>query len=72
MSYNRWTGWSLLHRAAETGQTDICQILIEQGANVNSKTIRGWFSPLHLALSAGYIETAKLLVSYYISIYDLS
>ena len=72
----RWSGWSLLHRAAgvfkllnilslvfivqpltllilnlfgetcinekENGQTDICDILVEYGAEVDSRTTLGW------------------------------
>ena len=42
------SGWTLLHRAAEIGQTDICEILIEHGAKVNQRTTWGWFTPLAL------------------------
>ena len=56
-------GWSLLHRAAEEGQTDICQVLYENGANINLRTTWGWFTPLHLALSNGWIDTAWFLYS---------
>jgi ankyrin repeat protein len=55
------SGWSLLHRAAEEGQTDVCQILIEHGADVNARTIWGWFTPLHLSLANGWKETAVFL-----------
>ena len=55
------SGWTLLHRAAEVGNTDICEILIEHGAKVNQRTTWGWYTPLALALSNGYIETAKSL-----------
>jgi len=56
------SGWTLLHRAAEVGNTDICEILIENGAKVNQRTTWGWYTPLTLALSNGYIETAKSLL----------
>ena len=56
------SGWTLLHRAAEIGQTDICEILIEHGAKVNQRTTWGWFTPLALALSNGYTETARSLL----------
>jgi hypothetical protein len=55
------SGWSLLHRAAEEGQTDICQLLLQRGMNVNIKTVWGWFTPLHLALGQGWKETALFL-----------
>lgn len=55
------SGWSLMHRAAEDGQTDICQILLQRGLSVNVRTIWGWFTPLHLALGNGWKETALFL-----------
>ena len=60
----RWSGWTMLHRAAEEGQTDICQLLIESGAKINARTTWGWHTPLHLALSNGWKETALLLHEY--------
>ena len=62
INQTRWSGWTLLHRAAEVGNTDICEILIENGAKVNQRTTWGWYTPLTLALSNGYIETAKSLL----------
>ena len=49
----RWSGWSLLHRAAETGQTETCQLLLINGANINSRTALGWYTPLHVCLANG-------------------
>lgn len=63
VNHTRWSGFSLLHRAAQTGNTDICQILLDHGADVNLKSSRGWYTPLHCALSNGYIETAEYLIS---------
>ena len=56
------SGWTLLHRAAEVGNTDICELLIEHGAKVNQRTTWGWYTPFALALSNGYTETAKSLL----------
>ena len=58
----RWSGYSMLHRAAQMGYTDICQVLIMHGADVNMKSIRGWYTPLHCALAHGYGETAEFLL----------
>jgi len=58
----RWSGFSLLHRAAVQGCTDICQVLIENGARINERTVWGWHTPLHLALANGWDETAKYLI----------
>ena len=59
----RWSGFSLLHRAASQGCTDICQILLENGARLNERTTWGWHTPLHLALANGWEETAKFLIT---------
>ena len=55
------TGWSLLHRASEEGQTDICQVLLQRGSNVNQRTTWGWYTPMHLALANGWKDTALFL-----------
>jgi hypothetical protein len=66
MNKTRWSGWSLLHRAAESGQTEICEVLLkEYGADVNVRSTRGWHTPLHLSLANGFLETSLLLVSTY-------
>lgn len=33
------SGWTLLHRAAEQGYSEICEILIQNGCDVNSQSI---------------------------------
>jgi ankyrin repeat protein len=58
---SRWSGWTMLHRAAEEGQTEICRLLVERGAKINSRTTWGWYTPLHLALSNGWKDTAMFL-----------
>lgn len=58
----RWSGITLLHRAAEHGQTKMCSLLLEYGARINAKTTWGWQTPLHSALGNGYLQTAKFLL----------
>ncbi len=60
---SRWSGFTLLHRAASQGNTDIVQVLLERGARINERTVWGWHTPLHLALSNGWDETAKFLIN---------
>lgn len=60
----RWSGWTLLHRAAEVGSTEMCQILLDNGAAVDIRSIWGWHTPLHIALGNGHLETALLLVEH--------
>lgn len=57
-----FSGFSMLHRAAQLGNTDVCELLIMHGAEINARSTRGWLTPLHLALGNGYIETAMLLL----------
>jgi len=49
----RWSGWTLLHRAAERGHTQLCEILLDAGAKVNARTAMGWYTPLHVCLANG-------------------
>jgi ankyrin repeat protein len=58
----RWSGWTLLHRACEAGHTDICELLLSQGARLEQRTTMGWLTPLHCAIGNGYKETAFMLV----------
>jgi ankyrin repeat protein len=46
----KWSGWTLLHRAAELGRDDIINILIDYGADPNIYSTWGWQTPLHMAL----------------------
>ena len=62
VNVTRWSGFSLLHRAAIEGQTDVCDMLLKAGARVNQRTVWGWYTPLHLALANGYEDTAKFLI----------
>jgi hypothetical protein len=62
VNQTRWSGFTMLHRAAQMGYTDICQILLKHGADLNMRSVRGWYTPLHLALGAGYTETAQYLL----------
>lgn len=62
LNHTRWCGSTLLHKAATYGQTDVCEILINHGADINFRTSLGWYTPLHMALANGYTETALVLV----------
>jgi len=62
VNLTRWSGFTLLHRAATEGQTDVCDLLISAGARVNQRSVWGWYTPLHLALANGYEETATFLI----------
>lgn len=50
-----------LHYACRSGKLDIIKFLVDKGADVNIKDIRGKHS-LHLAASSGHLECVKYLV----------
>lgn len=60
---SRWSGWTLLHRAAERGHTELCELLINNGAKINARTAMGWYTPLHICLANGWVDTAEVLVA---------
>ena len=68
----RWSGFTLLHRAASQGYTEICEVLLEAGAKLNERSIWGWHTPLHLALANGWEECAKFLVTAGANIHSLN
>jgi ankyrin repeat protein len=58
-------GMSPLHIAAMDGRTDIAQLLIDAGADVNATDgARGRTTPLDLALREGHSEMVQLLREY--------
>ncbi|KAM3964878.1 ankyrin repeat domain-containing protein 39 [Aphomia sociella] len=56
------SGYTPLHYAARTGNIDICKILLQNGANINTQTKSGVATPLHKAASAGKIDMVKFLI----------
>ena len=55
-------GWSPIHYAASTGQTEILQYLISKGANVDAKSPNET-TPMMLASRHGYIQIVKILLN---------
>ena len=62
LTHTRWSGMTLLHRAADVAQVEIIKYLMEIGANPAAKTFRGGDTPLHLAVSAGHEKAAMALL----------
>lgn len=54
-------GYTALHYAARTGNTDICKMLLYNGADINATT-NGKATPLHKAAAAG---------TYFFSLYSI-
>ncbi|MBA3954492.1 ankyrin repeat domain-containing protein [Candidatus Dependentiae bacterium] len=57
-----YRGYTPLHWAANRGLTDMAQLLLDKGANVNATDHRFGYTPLHIAASSGYTELAQLLL----------
>ena len=60
---------TLLHIAAESGQSEIAHFLLTQGAEVNAKTDEGYGAhgvgtPLHYAARTGNLDMVDLLLNY--------
>jgi len=51
-----------LHAASMNGFTDIVELLIENGANVNVQTDPQKYAPIHSASFGGHLETIKILI----------
>jgi acyl-CoA-binding protein len=61
VNYADETGQTALHLAADKGNMDIVQLLIEMGANVNACDQDG-ISVLQAAVIAGHVQTCQLLL----------
>ncbi|KAJ8729439.1 hypothetical protein PYW08_001020 [Mythimna loreyi] len=57
------SGYTPLHYAARRGHVNICKILLQYGALIDTKTNSGQATPLLKAAAAGKIETIKFLIS---------
>ncbi|KAJ1458857.1 ankyrin repeat-containing domain protein [Pelagophyceae sp. CCMP2097] len=57
----RWSGVTLLHRAAGEGRTEVAEYLLDVGAAIDAETFFSRETPLHLACANGHEETAAML-----------
>jgi ankyrin repeat protein len=53
---------SPIHDAAVTGDVDLMETMIANGADVDERDVHG-YTPLHLAIQEGYTELAKVLIA---------
>ena len=51
-----------LHRAAQKGHGAIARVLLEHGADVNSKAPKNGYTPLHLACAEGHKDVIEILM----------
>jgi len=55
-------GWTALHLAAQSGDTDITRLLLDAGAAINATNVVG-LTPLHSAAFSGHREVTNYLIS---------
>ena len=56
-------GFTPLHFAAFTGNKDVADLLLTQGADVNAKFYQG-ITPMQVAVQKGHKEVIDLLIKY--------
>ena len=61
-SLTRGNNFTPLHAASMHGFTQVVELLIEKGANVNIQTDPQKYAPIHSASFGGHLETIKVLV----------
>lgn len=54
-------GRTILHTAAENGNTSVTKLLLDSGANIEAKDWKGW-TPLHWAAHMGKSDVTELLL----------
>ena len=54
--------WTALHHACHSGQVDLVQFLLEQGAEIDGQTINGG-TPLMRAIESSREAVVELLIS---------
>lgn len=59
----RSNNFTPVHAAAMHGHTEICEVLLRDGAQVNIQTDPQKYAPLHSAAFAGHVDTIKLLLA---------
>ncbi len=52
-----------LHLVSKSGATDMIDVLLDAGANINEKSAQESMTPLHLAFAAGRPEFARVLIA---------
>jgi hypothetical protein len=62
VKHTRWSGVTLLHRAADGAHVDVIRYLLDAGADTAAKTFRGGDTSLHVAMGAGHEKAALALL----------
>ena len=62
-SHDHTTGRSVLHEAAANGDVDLCELLLECGANVNCRSLLSLETPLFTAVANDHVIVVMLLLA---------
>ncbi len=60
----RMNNFTPLHSAAMQGHADVCEVLLNAGAEVNVQTNPQGYASLHSAAFAGHLEAIKVLLNH--------
>ena len=69
METNTCADQTPLSLAAQKGNTEVCRLLLEKGADTEAIDSSTW-TPLHHAVNGGFLDTCRLLVESKIRILD--
>jgi len=61
METNTCADQTPLSLAAQKGNTEVCRLLLEKGADTEAIDSSTW-TPLHHAVNGGFLDTCRLLV----------
>ena len=55
-------GWTVLEIAAINGRTEVVELLVSQGADINLMNVNNHFTPLENAIEGGHLTTVRMMM----------
>lgn len=50
ISYRKWSGYGVLHKAASLGRTDLCKLFLDNGIKIDEISTRGMLAFIYVPL----------------------